>query len=132
MALDYRNRQMDVLKTAITSTSDFLQSFSSPTSLCQFYEHPSYHTKPVSSTARQTAVKLLSLECAFAWLQLNYPDLASHVVQLISEDQDEPLPLNWAVLLEDWDHTYWVVWIYIVWTLKLQDNEGFETRHAGK
>ncbi|KAJ5035545.1 uncharacterized protein L3040_008011 [Drepanopeziza brunnea f. sp. 'multigermtubi'] len=74
-------------------------------------------------------VELLSLECAFAWLQLNYPDLAAQAFKIISEDQDEPLPLDWAVLVEDWDHSYWTVWIYILWTLRLQNKKEFETRH---
>ena len=33
---------------------------------------------------------------------------------MISDDQEEPLPLNWAVLLEDWDRTYWIVWVYVI------------------
>jgi hypothetical protein len=50
-------------------------------------------------------------------------------VKAIAEDQEEPLPLNWAVLVEDWDHTYWVVWIYTIWLLWARDGDEFRTRH---
>jgi hypothetical protein len=33
---------------------------------------------------------------------------------MIAEDQEETLPLDWSVLVEDWDHTYWIVWIFTV------------------
>lgn len=75
-------------------------------------------------------VECLSLECAFNWLHENYPNISSRVSHLISEDQEEPLPLDWAILVEDWDHTYWTVWIYLVWMLWLQSKTAFETRHV--
>jgi hypothetical protein len=74
-------------------------------------------------------VELLSLECAFEWLRLNYLDVFNDIVQMIAEDQGESLPLNWAVLVEDWDHTYWIVWIFTVWILWLRDGEEFSLRH---
>jgi histone-lysine N-methyltransferase SETD3 len=74
-------------------------------------------------------VELLSLECAFEWLRLNYPEISIPLVKAIAEDQEEPLPLNWAVLVEDWDHTYWVVWIYTIWLLWARDGDEFRTRH---
>ncbi|KAI9046690.1 hypothetical protein LZ554_009429 [Drepanopeziza brunnea f. sp. 'monogermtubi'] len=129
IALDYRTRQMHVLQMAVTPISALLQSASSFSSLCQISEHLIYHAKPVISTLMHSHVELLSLDCAFAWLQLNYPDLAAQAFKIISEDQDEPLPLDWAVLVEDWDHSYWTVWIYILWTLRLQNKKEFETRH---
>ena len=49
---------------------------------------------------------------------------------LISEDQDEPLPLNWDVLAVDWDHTYFIVWIYVVLSLKISDSSHFEASHT--
>ncbi|KAK6585921.1 hypothetical protein PZA11_000978 [Diplocarpon coronariae] len=76
--------------------------------------------------------ELISLEYAYAWLHQSYPELAFQVSRLISEDQEEPLPLNWAILVEDWNHTYWTVWLYILWMLRLQDKEGFQVRHPGK
>lgn len=74
-------------------------------------------------------VELLSLECAFDWLRLNYLDIFDTIVKMIAEDQEESLPLNWAILVEDWDHTYWIVWIFTVWMLWERDGEAFRLRH---
>lgn len=73
--------------------------------------------------------ELLSLENAYDWLQVNYLEIYTSVVRMISEDQEEPLPLKWNVLAEDWDHTYWIVWIFIVWLLWARDGEIFRLRH---
>jgi histone-lysine N-methyltransferase SETD3 len=72
----------------------------------------------------------MSLECAFEWLHLQYTGIFDAVVGMIAEDQEERLPLNWAVLVEDWDTTYWTVWIYITWLLWARDGEAFRQRHA--
>lgn len=74
-------------------------------------------------------VQLLSLERAFDWLRVEYLEVYYDVVRMIAEDQEETLPLDWSVLVEDWDHTYWIVWIFtvcMVWALK---GEAFGTRH---
>ena len=75
-------------------------------------------------------LELLSLHGAFEWLRINYLAVYDLVVEMISEDQEEPLPLNWAALVEDWDHTYWVVWIFIVWMLWAREGEAFRFRHT--
>lgn len=75
-------------------------------------------------------VELLSLECAFDWLRLNYEDVFEAIVSMIAEDQEEALPLNWAALVEDWDHTYWIVWIFTVWLLWAREREAFQLRHV--
>ncbi|KAH7336407.1 hypothetical protein BKA65DRAFT_607298 [Rhexocercosporidium sp. MPI-PUGE-AT-0058] len=128
-ALDYRNRQTQVLQRAITPISSLLQAAFTYSSFCK---HLSHHVKQPTQdqTPLHGHVELLSLECAFSWLELNYPDIAFPVYDLISEDQEEPLPLDWTVLVEDWDHTYWTVWIYLVWILWLQNKSDFETRHV--
>ncbi|TVY37009.1 Ribosomal lysine N-methyltransferase [Lachnellula subtilissima] len=130
MALDYRSRQIDVLKEALTPILKRLQSAASFSSICQ---HPHHNQPPtyVESYLRQmhTDIELLSLECAFSWMQNNYPDIYDAVVKIISEDQEEPLPLNWAVLVVDWDHTYWIIWIYLVWVLWAEEEIDFQLRH---
>ncbi|PBP19402.1 SET domain-containing protein [Diplocarpon rosae] len=128
IALDYRNRQARVLQTAIPPISTWLQFLSSASLL----SHIPYHFHGVDndgSSLLAQNLELISLEYAYAWLHQNYPELAFQVCRLISEDQQEPLPLNWAILVEDWSHTYWSVWLYILWTLRRQDKEGFQTQH---
>jgi len=75
------------------------------------------------------SIELLSLECAFDWIQIHYPDIYDAVVNIISEDQEEPLPLDWAILVEDWDRTYWIIWIYLVWMLWAKDGKAFQSKH---
>ena len=119
LALEYRNRQLDVLKTALAGISTRIDS------CIYFLQSPHY---ACSQTTNGNA-EFLSLEIAFDWLRINYPDISKEVEKIISTDQDEPLPLNWATLVEDWDHTYWVVWIYLVWMLWAQDWETFQPSH---
>jgi protein-histidine N-methyltransferase len=73
--------------------------------------------------------ELLSLECAFDWILIHYPDIYNAVAKVISEDQEEPLPLDWAVLVEDWDHTYWIIWVHLVWMLWARDGKAFQSKH---
>ncbi|TVY75688.1 Ribosomal lysine N-methyltransferase set10 [Lachnellula suecica] len=130
MAVDYRNRQIDVLQGALTPVLKRLQSAASFNSFCR---HPHYNTPPTYTEnylrRMHGSVELLSLECAFDWLQYHYPDIHEPVVKIISDDQEEPLPLDWSVLVEDWDHTYWTVWIFLVWMIWANDGDDFLTRH---
>lgn len=131
MALNYRNRQLNVLKGALTPILKRLQSAAAYSSFCQHHHHnaiPSYAEDYLRDM--HASVELLSLECAFEWLRIHYPDIHTSVVEIISKDQDEPLPLDWVVLVEDWDHTYWTVWIYIVWMLWARDGPAFQERHS--
>jgi histone-lysine N-methyltransferase SETD3 len=68
----------------------------------------------------------LSLECAFGWLQMDYRREHDAVMKLIAKDQEEPLPLNWAAVIEDWDRTYWIVWILLLWMLWLRNPDEFK------
>ena len=131
MAVEYRDRQLDVLKDAIPKIVARLNSALSVSSFCQ-HGHRIPRSQPDHEDgilSEQSHVELLSLECGFEWLRVQYPDAFSLVVEMISEDQDELLPLDWAILVEDWDHTYWVVWIYILWSLWARDGEHFQLRH---
>lgn len=78
---------------------------------------------------KHQGIEVLSLECAFDWLNFHYPSIHASIVGVIAEDQQESLPLNWAVLMEDWDHTYWIAWIFTVWLLWARDGESFLLRH---
>lgn len=52
------------------------------------------------------------------------------MTKLIAEDQDEALPLNWAVIIEEWDNTYWIIWTLLVWMLWVRDGVKFEDVHS--
>jgi hypothetical protein len=118
LALNYRQGQLLVLRNALALVSEFVQHAVSLNQLC-----------PHSITGNQpnANANFLSLECAFGWLQIHYPQEYTAVTHLIAEDQEEPLPLNWAVIIEEWDNTYWIVWILLLWVLWNQDGDKFET-----
>ncbi|KAK0110559.1 hypothetical protein ONS96_002164 [Cadophora gregata f. sp. sojae] len=128
-AVEYRSRQIQVLRTAIPPVTTILRSAFSYSSFCQHTTHNTNRSERDVASLHNN-VEFLSLECAFSWLHKNYPRVASKVSQLISEDQEESLPLDWAILVEDWDHSYWTVWIYLVWMLWLHSKADFETRHV--
>jgi histone-lysine N-methyltransferase SETD3 len=50
-------------------------------------------------------------------------------MKIIAEDQEEPLPLNWAIIVEEWDNTYWIVWILLLWILWDRGGDDFEIEH---
>jgi hypothetical protein len=115
IAFEYRRSQLSVLSTVIfklstTVSGVFSASFDTKTSL----------TDPTN---------VMSLAKSFNWLLQNYPEIYAPIVQMISEDQEEPLPLNWDILVQDWDHTYWVVWIFTIWLLWARDGEAFQEQH---
>jgi len=105
LALDYRKRQLSVLESAIQLVSSYITNILSRKPLGQptFYSQP--NSRPPTPSIR-ASTEILSLEDAFDWLRLYYPIIYTILIRAISEDQDEPLPLNWAVLVEDWGHTY--------------------------
>lgn len=73
---------------------------------------------------------MLPLEAAFQWLELEYPSVHEILVSLIAEDQDEPLPLDWNILIgEGWNFTYLAVWLAVVWVIWLADPKQFGSRH---
>lgn len=121
MALTYRRGQVRVLREALASVSDYIQHAISFNQLCL---HTERAFRPNDNA------HFLSLECAFGWLQNHYPQEYTVVTKLIAEDQEEPLPLNWAVIVEEWDTTYWIVWILLLWMLWVRDGIKFETAHS--
>jgi histone-lysine N-methyltransferase SETD3 len=141
MALEYRERKLAVLEEALLSVTQHIQlalKFNSfhkldadnvmkegQESKNKILIETKYGNEP--STSRQAG--LLSLEVAYDWLKAHYPDTHTSVMEIIAKDQDEPLPLNWAILVGDWDHAYWVVWIYLIWIIWARDGSDFITRH---
>ena len=71
----------------------------------------------------------LSLECAYGWLERYYPQEFAAVTEWISEDQEESVPLNWAVIAKDWDNTYWIAWVLTLWMLRRRDAKTFSNEH---
>ncbi len=118
--MTYKYGQLRVLKEALSSVSGFIQQAISFNPFCP-------HAQMMSQT--NYMVNFLSLECAFGWSQRYYLSEFDAVMKIIAEDQDEPLPLNWAILVEEWDHTYWTVWILFLWLLRVRDGDGFQTAH---
>ncbi|QSZ37657.1 hypothetical protein DSL72_008756 [Monilinia vaccinii-corymbosi] len=72
--------------------------------------------------------KIISLEQAYSLLTRHFPSLSTTIHRLIAEDQEEELPLDWSVLLEDWAYTYWTLWMYIM-MLKRCDQETVSAIH---
>jgi hypothetical protein len=116
-------RQLSVLSTVISRIAARLSAALSFSNLYPASGKPSLDF-PIHDRG-----ELLTLEKAFDWLRDSYINVYTAVVEMISEDQNEPLPLDWAVLVEDWDHTYWIIWIFIVWMLWARDAEAFQHRH---
>jgi hypothetical protein len=120
-----RKKQLKILESALEPVSARLTRIMSSNSFCQHPQH-SVSNQPQENTNAE----ILSLECAFEWLRLSYPEIYTPIVQMISDDQEEPLPLNWAVLVEDWDHTYWVVWLFTVLLISTRDGDAFRNSHG--
>ena len=129
IALDYRHRQLAVLSSASLRIKKMLDAALTLCSFCQHTNHTLSGNSHGGLDNFHQHVELLSLECAFEWLHLNYPEIFTVIVNMIAEDQEELLPLNWAVLVEDWNHAYWVVWIFTIWLLWRRDGESFRHRH---
>ncbi|KAI0999424.1 hypothetical protein K3495_g8770 [Podosphaera aphanis] len=111
LALCYRNRQLDVLRAAHQLLSRLIEQF------CHHHNtpclHASYGPLPPEFMGVSINFNLISLEDAYEWLKL-FPDMYDKMMNLISIDQDEPLPLDWAILIQGWDTAYWIVWICTV------------------
>ena len=123
LSLFYASGQLSTLVRARSTVSTRL---SAAFSFTTFNEDPD---DPGVYQHMHDRVELLSLGNAFEWLLISYPDIGTAITEMISEDQDEPLPLNWSVLAEDWEHAYWTVWLYTVWMLWARNGDTFRLRH---
>ncbi len=119
LALDYRQGQLHVLEEALTSVSEYVQQSISFNCIC---------LHATTMTEAYDMANFISLACAFAFLQKDYSGEYHDVIKLIAEDQEESLPLDWSIIVEEWDHTYWIVWIMVVWMLWVRDRKDFELR----
>jgi hypothetical protein len=91
-AIDYRQRQMNVLAAALSNIT-MSASWYSP----------------------------LTLPGAFEWLRINYSTLSGLVEAAVAEDQEEELPVDWQILVPDWDHAYLILFVYILLSLSAND-----------
>jgi hypothetical protein len=123
LALFYTYGQLSTLVRARSTVSTRLSAALSFTTFIKNSDGPGVYQH------MHDHVELLSLENAYEWLLISYPDIGTAITEMISEDQDEPLPLNWSVLAEDWEHAYWAVWVYTVWMLWAQNGDTFRLRH---
>ncbi|KAH8598287.1 hypothetical protein B0O99DRAFT_684327 [Bisporella sp. PMI_857] len=135
LAVEYRDRQLAVLEAALRPISERLQIFQSTSSFCAHPQHAIInHPNFTSSNHSLNDGELLSLECAFNWLHIHYSELFTSIISLISEDQGEPLPLDWGILIEDWNRTYWIVWIFTIMVIAEGNGRsaspGLQSSHA--
>ncbi|ESZ93653.1 hypothetical protein SBOR_5958 [Sclerotinia borealis F-4128] len=101
LAKTYRISQLTTLQSAIQPLNKLTTQILSPS--------------PQASSPFPTGnLKILSLEQAYSLLAEDSPCLSTSIHRLIAEDQEEELPLDWSVLLEDWAYTYLTLWIYTI------------------
>lgn len=100
---------------------DYIAVLSGVNTVSSFCGHPMHRPYPRASVISN--IELLSVECAFDWLENSFPEIWKPIVKTIAEYQGEPLPLKWPVILEDakdgWSKTYLIVWLFIMlayWT----------------
>ncbi|KAF7856995.1 hypothetical protein EAF04_009755 [Stromatinia cepivora] len=115
LATIYRTSQLTTLQSALQPLNNLTTQILSP-------------SPQVSSGSPAGNLKVISIEQAYSLLTQNYPSLSTTIHGLIAEDQEEELPLDWSVLLEDWAYTYWTLWIFIM-MLKASDQQTIAAIH---
>ena len=88
----------------------------------QLIEH---HSSPSNLQELEALLKTVIREVLATMFQPEY----MAVIKLIADDQEEPLPLDWSIIVEEWDHTYWIVWIFLLWMLWIRDGRSFKKEH---
>ncbi|EPQ67169.1 hypothetical protein BGT96224_5096, partial [Blumeria graminis f. sp. tritici 96224] len=114
MALEYRRRQFHVLQAAAHRLSLYLDRVRLE-NLFDWQE--SKQVERQEAIEIRPRVELASLEWAYEWLR-QFPGVYETITHAIADDQAEPLPIDWALLLADWDRSYWVIWICIILMLR--------------
>ncbi|KAB8304688.1 hypothetical protein EYC80_004053 [Monilinia laxa] len=115
LAVIYRISQLTTLKSALQPLNNLTT---------QILNQSSRESSPCLTGIP----KIISLEQAYSLFTQYFPSLSTTIHRLIAEDQEEELPLDWSVLLEDWAYTYWTLWVYIM-MLKRQDQETASAIH---
>ncbi|KAM0312189.1 hypothetical protein ACHAO8_006524 [Botrytis cinerea] len=115
LALNYRGLQLTTLRSALQPLDLLTMPILAP----------SHELSPLSPTGN---LKIFSIEQAYSLLTQQYPSLSTAIHNLIASDQEEELPLDWSVLLEDWNFTYWTLWVYII-MLKQSDEKTLAAIH---
>ncbi|KAM3156121.1 hypothetical protein ABEW05_003368 [Botrytis cinerea] len=115
LALNYRGLQLTTLRSALQPLDLLTMPILAP----------SHELSPLSPTGN---LKIFSIEQAYSLLTQQYPSLSTAMHNLIASDQEEELPLDWSVLLEDWNFTYWTLWVYII-MLKQSDEKTLAAIH---
>ncbi|KAG4028684.1 hypothetical protein MFRU_020g01230 [Monilinia fructicola] len=115
LAKNYRYSQLTTLKSALQPLDDLTTQILNQSS-------------QASSPYLTGIPKIISLEQAYSLFSQHLPSLSTTIHRLIAEDQEEELPLDWSVLLEDWAYTYWTLWVYIM-MLKRFDQETVSAIH---
>ncbi|CAD6441842.1 04f65b2a-d365-4447-9dff-3887e3ed18f5 [Sclerotinia trifoliorum] len=115
LATIYRASQLSTLQCALQPLNNLTMQILSP-------------SPRVPSPSPTGKAKIIPIEQAYLLLTQHYPSLSTTIHDLIAEDQEEELPLDWSVLLEDWAYTYWTLWIYIM-MLKISDKQNVAAIH---
>lgn len=79
------------------------------------------------------SVELVTLRCAFSWLQHAHRKLHSHSIKIVGQELEATtIPdLDWMELIaSDWDYTIWCLWIYIALLLHLSHGEGSDESYV--
>ncbi|RFU34418.1 hypothetical protein B7463_g1906, partial [Scytalidium lignicola] len=119
LAMNFRTRQMAVLEAALTPITLRLRclltrsSFWGTNTLHPYISEGRGNDDPFKDM--YSHLEALSLECAYGWLKTHYQSISECVEKLIAKDQEEPLPLDWAhIVNEKWEPVYFTVWIFIL------------------
>jgi len=78
-------------------------------------------------------VELVTLRCAFSWLQNTHQKLHNHSIKIIAQELEATsVPdLDWMELIASgWDYTIWCLWIYIALLLHLSYGEGSDESYV--
>ena len=123
LALEYRQRQMETLEKAALPYTSIFQGLLQHNTFCS-HDHHSRMRRSDDPIVIEllNSVEVLPLDCAYEWLSRAFPQIYVPLSFLVSRIEDEPLPIRWDVLAEEFGHIYWTIWVFIVLTLHADDS----------